>query len=70
MIFLIFRDFSGFFSINFAIFNVKNDLKISKKGGLFAQGHVDATWHSGPRGSATRTHAAPTQCDVTYLYLS
>ena len=22
------------------------------------RGHVDATWHSGPRGSATQAHAA------------
>ena len=22
---------------------------------------MDATWHSGPRGSATRAHAAPTR---------
>ena len=26
---------------------------------------MDATWHSGPRGSATRAHAAPT----VYVYL-
>ena len=30
------------------------------------QGHVDATWHSGPRGSATRAHAAPTR---RYIYI-
>ena len=38
---------------------------------LFARGHVDATWHLGPRGIATRAHAAPTQrgCDVhIYIY--
>ena len=29
------------------------------KGFNFSRGsHVDATWHSGPRGSATRAHAA------------
>ena len=41
MNFLIFRDFSGFFKMNFAIFNVKNDFKISKKGGVYSRG---ATW--------------------------
>ena len=56
--FSFFRDFSRFLWINFAIFNVKNELKISKKGLIFAPGHVDATWHSGPRGSATRAHAS------------
>ena len=54
----IFRDFSRFFWINFVIFNVKSDLKISKKGGLFARGHVGATWHSGPRGSTTRAYVS------------
>ena len=29
-----------------------------QKAVLTARGHVDATWHSGPRGSATRAHAA------------
>ena len=33
----------------------------------FARVHVDATWHSGPRGSVMRAHAAPTrQGDVCY----
>ena len=33
---------------------------------------MDVTWHSGPRDSGTRAHAAPTRRDVTgaYLYLS
>ena len=26
---------------------------------------MDATWHSGPRGSATGAHAAPMRRDVT-----
>ena len=32
----------------------------------FSRGtHVDATWHSGPCGSATWAHAAPTpRCDT------
>ena len=53
------------------IFNVKNDFKISKKGGLLARGHVDATWNSRPRGSAMRAHAAPTRpgCDIYIIYL-
>ena len=29
-----------------------------QKAVISARGHVDATWHSGPRGSATRAHAA------------
>ena len=38
---------------------------------LFARGHVDAMWHSGPRGSTTRAHAAHMWrgCDVhIYIY--
>ena len=31
------------------------------------QGHVDATWHSGPRGSAMWAHEAPTRRDVTLI---
>ena len=30
---------------------------------------MDATWHSGPRGSTTRAHAAPTQQDDVCYYL-
>ena len=29
-----------------------------QKAVITARGHVDATWHSGPRGSATRAHTA------------
>ena len=66
MNFLIFRDFSAFFRINFVIFNVKNELKISKKGFNFARDPRGcdvtrkATWqcHAGPRDS----YAA--RCDV------
>ena len=38
---------------------------------LFARGYVDATWHSRPRGSATRAHAAPTrrECDVLFIFI-
>ena len=31
------------------------------------QAHLDATWHSGPRGSATGAHAAPMRHEVTGL---
>ena len=33
---------------------------------------MDATWHSGPRGSATRAHAAPTRrgCDIFIFIVS
>ena len=34
------------------------NLKKNKKRLFTARGHVDAMWHSGPRGSATRAHAA------------
>ena len=40
------------------------NLKNGKKLFLSARGHVDATWHSGPHGSATRAHAA-----YIYVYL-
>ena len=47
-------------------------IKIKAKRVLFLRRtHVDATWHSGPHGSATRAHAAPTRrgCDVhIYIY--
>ena len=67
MNFLIFRDFSRFFLINFVVFNVKNDFKIRKKGGFIRAGSrgcdvtLRATWqrHVGPRGAY-----AP--ADVTY----
>ena len=69
--------FSGFFpdfSEFILIFNNKNELKKIAKSGLIPCGsHVDATWHSGPRGSATRAHAAPTRCihifiiDIVYI---
>ena len=60
-----FSNFKGFF-LNFSqlilqFLNVKNDFQNKQEGGLIARGHVDATWHSGPRGSATRAHAAPTR---------
>ena len=50
---------------------LKLNKKFKKRVYYFAQVHVDATWHSGPRGSATRAHAAPTrQGDVgEYLHI-
>ena len=62
MIFTTFRDFSEFFlTFNDFIFYL-NRFKINKnkKNIYFARGaRVDATWHARPRGSATRTRAAP-----------
>ena len=53
-----FRIFKTVFPILFSILNNKiNKLKV-KKGGRGAR--VDATWHAGPRGSATQARAAPT----------
>ena len=50
---------------------IKKIKKRAKRGLIFAQGHVDATWHSWPRGSATRAHAAPTRhgCDVLFIFI-
>ena len=72
MNFLIFWDFSRFFRIIFAIFNVKSELKISKKSFNFAWDlrGCDVTgkamWqrHAGPRG------AYATRCDVCIIYIS
>ena len=57
MNFLIFRNFSGFFLNYFRFLKIKNDLKNDKKGVNIRAGHVDMTWHLGPRGSATRAPA-------------
>ena len=62
MIFTTFRDFFDFFLIfNDFIFYL-NRFKINKNKKIyFARGtRVDATWHARPRGSTTRTRAAPT----------
>ena len=54
MNFLFLRDFFRIFLIYFTIFNVNKNLKKMQKGFIFSRGtHVDAAWHSGPRGSAT-----------------
>ena len=58
MNFLIFRDIFPDFSEFILIFNVNNKFKMGKKGGIICAGHVDVTWHSGPRGSATQTHGS------------
>ena len=63
MIFTTFRDFSEFFLIfNDFIFYL-NRFKINNKKIYIyyaRETRVDATWHARPRGSATRTRAAPT----------
>ena len=67
MNFINFRDFSDFFLI---IFSILNRFFNKKMGLFFARGHVDATWQSRPRGSATWTHAAPTQQgEVSHIYI-
>ena len=76
MKFTIFRNFLEFFWIYldlFLIFKCLNKLKKFKKGVYIARVHVDATWHSGPRGFATwtargRLRGADVTC-VRYLYL-
>ena len=43
-----------------------------QKGVIFVRAHVDATWRSGARGSATQTVRVPAWhgCDVyIYIYL-
>ena len=60
--------FLGIFSEFISILNNKNELKNDKKFFIFSRGsHVDATWHSGPRGSATWAHAAPTRRIHIYM---
>ena len=65
---LIFRDFSGFFRINFAIFNVKNNLKIKQKGFCFRAG---PTWvRHGTQGHAGPPGAYAARCDVCiFIYI-
>ena len=68
MIFIIFRDFSDFI---FRFKTFKKNKKNAKKCLISERGHVDATWHSGPRGSATRAHAAYAfiyLCYIVYIY--
>ena len=48
------------------------NLKNAKSGFISARVHVDAMWHSGPHGSATRAHAALTRkmrCAIIYIYI-
>ena len=66
--FSIFRDFFRIFLNLFQFLNGKNELKMAKSGVISVRVHVDATWHSRPRGSVTRAHAAPTRCDI-YLHI-
>ena len=70
MNFIIFRDFSDFFSdfiFDFKPF-LNKKIKNKKMGLFFVRGHVDATWQSRPHGSATWTHVAPTR-HIIHLYL-
>ena len=65
--FSILRDFFRIFSELFFIFKTIKINKIKANSGFIsARGHVDATWHSRPRGSAN----GPTRClrgDVTRI---
>ena len=61
MNFLFLGIFSGFFLNLFRFLIIKMNSKMAKSGLILCGSHVDATWHSGPRGSATRAHVAPTQ---------
>ena len=66
--FSIFRDFFWIFLNLFRFLNNKNELKKGGKSGLIPRGtRVDVTWHTRPRGSATRTHEVPTRRNI-YLY--
>ena len=60
---------SGFLLIYFLFKLIKINLKKCKKKVLTARGHVDAMWHSGPRGSATRAHAAYSMNIIYYYYI-
>ena len=42
---------------------------MQKKAVLTARGHVDATWHAGPCGSATRAHAAYSMYIIITIYI-
>ena len=50
------------------IFNAKKRFKNAKMFIFSRRTHVDAMWHSGPRGSATRAHAAPTRRIVYIMF--
>ena len=66
MNFLFLGNFSGFFSyfifdfLNPFLINKTKKIKNKKKFSLSRGPRVHATWHARPRGSATRTRAAPT----------
>ena len=68
MNFLFLGNFSGFLNrFSYFIFDFKSIFNKLKKNARGAR--VDATWHSGPRGSATRTRAAPTWRVFSILYI-
>ena len=62
-----FSNFQGFFwifsELNLIFKWLKWFNKKQKGIDFFRGSHVDATWHSGPRGSATRAHT------YTYIYI-
>ena len=67
MIFIIFRDFSRFFRFYF-LFKTFKIIKKMIKCFYFSRGsHVDATSHSGSRGSTTRAHTAPTRRIIIFI---
>ena len=69
MNFLFLGNFFGFILIYFSIFIIYNK-KIKNKFFLYFLGaRVDATWHARPRGSATRTRAAPTWRDMYLIHI-
>ena len=68
MNFLIFRIFSRFFLFILRFLMLKIRFK-NVKMFIFLRGtHVDATWHSGPRGNATRAHTAPTRRVIYIIF--
>ena len=56
-----------FFDLFLRFLMLKIQFKNAKSGLNLHGTHVDATWHLGPRGSATRAHTAPTWRNI-YLY--
>ena len=58
MIFTIYMNFSGIYMNLFRFLKLFKTKKNAKMGAFIARAHVDATWHSGPRGSTTLTHAS------------
>ena len=67
--FSIFRDFfSDFLWIYFLFKLIKMNIKKMQKAVFTLRGHVDATWHSGPRGTPGHV-AAPRGPTRHYIYI-